>query len=224
MRELTAAARWPSGRAEVPDVAHLALYPEGTIGPVQRDEALMLHGLIRVIRPRTVVEIGFLRGDSAFNFLLALDDESRLYSFDIDPACVGIAAERLGHDPRFTFRLRSQTEITVGRHRRPAGRLRIPRRLTRCGVESVHLRGAPSADGTGRDLRRPRHGSRAARALPGLASAARDDRPLGRRAPRASTWRARLRQLGPQFASGVLAGAPPLDTCSALRDHLDPAL
>ena len=50
-------------------MAHLTFYDELSWGPVQRDEALVLYSLVRAIRPQTVVEIGFLRGDSAFNFL-----------------------------------------------------------------------------------------------------------------------------------------------------------
>ena len=80
---------------------------------MQRDEALLLHSMVRVIRPRTVLEIGFLRGHSAFNFLRALDPEARLYSFDLDPTCAERACEALGHDPRFVFRTRSQTELTA---------------------------------------------------------------------------------------------------------------
>jgi predicted O-methyltransferase YrrM len=92
-------------------VAHLTFYDELSWGPVQRDEALVLHALVRAIRPQTVVEIGFLRGHSAFNFLRALDDGARLYSFDVDPACDEIARERFGHDARLRYRRRSQDAI-----------------------------------------------------------------------------------------------------------------
>jgi predicted O-methyltransferase YrrM len=112
LRELVATARWPKLRRELPDLAHLSLLEETVDGPVQRDEALFLHGLVRVVRPRTIVEIGFFRGHSAFNFLRALDPDGRLYSFDIDPACAERARELFGHDPRFTLRTRSQTELT----------------------------------------------------------------------------------------------------------------
>lgn len=111
-REVVAAARWPALREELPDLAHLARHAETAWGPVQRDEALLLHAMVRVVRPSTVVEIGFLRGDSAFNFLCALDDDARLYSFDIDPAAESIARERFGHDPRLVFRRRSQADLT----------------------------------------------------------------------------------------------------------------
>jgi predicted O-methyltransferase YrrM len=112
LRELAAAARWPRLRRDAPDLAHLAFYDEITWGPVQRDEALLLHALVRAVRPETVVEIGFLRGDSAFNFLRAMGPEGRLYSFDIDPACAEIARERFGDDPRLIFRNRPQEKLT----------------------------------------------------------------------------------------------------------------
>jgi len=113
LRELAAAARWPRLRRDAPDLAHLAFYDEISWGPVQRDEALLLHALVRAVRPRTVVEIGFLQGDSAFNFLRALAPEGRLYSFDVDPACAETARKRLGDDPRLIFRNRSQETLTV---------------------------------------------------------------------------------------------------------------
>lgn len=108
-RRLAAAVR-RSG----PDVAHLALYRNAAVGPVQPDEALALHGLVRVLRPQTAVEIGFLRGHSALNFLTALDADARLYSFDIDPRCETFAARRFGRDPRFTFRCKSQADLEPG--------------------------------------------------------------------------------------------------------------
>jgi predicted O-methyltransferase YrrM len=58
------------------------------------------------------VEIGFLNGRSALNILCGLDADSRLYSFDIDERCAARARELFGHDPRFTFRVRSQAELT----------------------------------------------------------------------------------------------------------------
>jgi predicted O-methyltransferase YrrM len=113
VRELASIARWRRRRREGPDLAHLVFHPELLAGPVQRDEALLLHALVRVVRPQTVLELGFYHGASAFNFLRALDDDARLYSFDIDPACEALARERFAHDPRFVFRLCSQAELTA---------------------------------------------------------------------------------------------------------------
>lgn len=112
VRKLVSAARWPTQRHDAPDISHLALSSEVANGPVQREEALFLYSLMRVVRPKIVVEIGFLRGRSAHNFLCALDTDARLYSFDIDENCAERARELSGHDPRFTFRIRSQTELT----------------------------------------------------------------------------------------------------------------
>jgi predicted O-methyltransferase YrrM len=114
LRELAAIGRRVLLRRDAPDLAHLSFYDELSVGPVQRDEALALHALVRVLRPRTVMELGFLRGDSAFNFLRALDADARLYSFDVDPACEAVARERFAGDSRLVFRLRSQAELTAG--------------------------------------------------------------------------------------------------------------
>ncbi len=101
-----------SEESPAPDISHLSIFSEVADGPVQRDEALFLYSLLRVMRPRTVVEIGFLEGRSALNFLCGLDADARLYSFDLDETCAGRARDLFGHDPRFTFRTRSQAELT----------------------------------------------------------------------------------------------------------------
>jgi predicted O-methyltransferase YrrM len=100
-----------SADSAAPDISHLSLFNEVADGPVQRDEALFIYSLLRVIRPRTAVEIGFLTGRNAFNILCALDADAHLYSFDIDERCAVRAQDLLGHDSRFTFRVRSQTEL-----------------------------------------------------------------------------------------------------------------
>ena len=113
IRHAVVLLRWPWTRQRAPDVAHLAFYAEETaLGPLQRDEALFLNGLVRVIRPRVIVELGFFRGHSALNFLTALDGSGRLFSFDFDEE-----AEKVAHDffdavPNFRFARKSQTEVT----------------------------------------------------------------------------------------------------------------
>ena len=95
-----------------PDVSHLAFYAEeNASGPIQREEALFLYGAIRVIRPKTVVEIGFLRGQSALNFLRAMDDDAVLYSFDIDSLAEPAARTIFANDQRLRFTLKSQDKI-----------------------------------------------------------------------------------------------------------------
>jgi len=58
---------------------------ENVIGPIQRSEAIMMFGLVRVLRPKTVVELGFFRGDSAAVLAAATEDieGSRVVSHDI---------------------------------------------------------------------------------------------------------------------------------------------
>ena len=95
------------------DTTHLHAYPEGSgsVGPVQREEALVLFALIRALRPQTVVEFGFHEGRSAFNILRALDPAARLYSYDVGEESAELAAELFAHDARFTFHLRSQSDF-----------------------------------------------------------------------------------------------------------------
>lgn len=120
VREAYFGIRRLRSRESLPDLAHLAVFEEIARGPLMRDEALFLHGLIRVVRPKTVVEIGFFQGHSALNFLTALDADARLYSFDLDPACEQRAQALFAHDARLTFRTRSQDEISAAdvEHRR----------------------------------------------------------------------------------------------------------
>jgi predicted O-methyltransferase YrrM len=112
LRELAALVRWARERKQLPDLAHLALTSDWEWGPVQRDEALLLHALVRALRPLTIVEIGFFRGDSTANFLRAADPDARVYAFDNDPACAEVARNRFGDDPRLVFRVRSQETLT----------------------------------------------------------------------------------------------------------------
>jgi hypothetical protein len=113
VRDMRAVTLWPRLRREGPDLAHLATYSETPLGAVQRDEGLLLHGIVRVIRPRTIVEIGFRHGHSAFNFLRALDADGQLYSYDIEPACAEVARRHFGRDPRFKLVLKSQDSVSA---------------------------------------------------------------------------------------------------------------
>jgi len=71
----------------------------------------MLFALTRVLRPAVVVEVGVLGGQSAFNFLRALDPGATLYSFDIAEPSAVIAEEAFGDVPNFVFHRVSQDEI-----------------------------------------------------------------------------------------------------------------
>lgn len=91
---------------------HLSFFREEEImGPLQRDEALFLFALTRVQRPAVIVEFGFCRGHSAFNFLQAIPPTSKLYSYDIDETAESIALSRFRQVPNFRFLRKSQTDF-----------------------------------------------------------------------------------------------------------------
>lgn len=97
-------------RRDAVDTSHLNAFREGwdAIGPVQRDEAFALFGLLRALRPRTVVEFGFLDGRGSFNILRALEPQARLFAYDVADESKELAGALFGHDPRFTFIHKSQ--------------------------------------------------------------------------------------------------------------------
>lgn len=99
-------------RTDKVGISHLLSYVEkDAIGPVQRDEAIALFGLVRTTRPSTVVEFGFFHGHSAFNFLCALQPDARLYSYDTDDDSAVRARRELSFDPRLVFIQKSQSDF-----------------------------------------------------------------------------------------------------------------
>jgi predicted O-methyltransferase YrrM len=113
-RRLIYAYRWPRFRTRAFDLTHLAFFDEvSAAGPLQREEALLLYGLVRVLRPTVVVEFGFLGGRSALNFLTALAPGGTLYSFDIDAGSERTARRYFGDRPDFRFLPKSQADITA---------------------------------------------------------------------------------------------------------------
>lgn len=91
---------------------HLATYDqEHSMGPLQRDEALLLLAVTRTIAPRTVVEFGFFQGHSAFNFMQALDDDALLVSFDVSDVSARHARRAFGGRRNFRFLQKSQTDF-----------------------------------------------------------------------------------------------------------------
>ena len=103
------------GRTRGLGIAHLLSYRENdAIGPLQRDEAIALFGIIRTLRPKVVVEFGFFHGHSAFNFLRALPADGRLYSYDIDEDSIRRAGREFSFDKRFTFVGKSQADFDAG--------------------------------------------------------------------------------------------------------------
>ncbi len=86
------------------DLNHLKQETQIVYGPIQDDEALFLFGLVKTLRPKTVTEFGYSSGVSALNFLKALDEDTKLYSYDINAATPH-------NDIRFKFYKKSQTEF-----------------------------------------------------------------------------------------------------------------
>jgi Methyltransferase domain len=100
------------GRTKPMHISHLLSYRENdAIGPLQRDEAIALFGIIRTLRPQVVVEFGFFHGHSAFNFLQALTENAQLYSYDIDSESIQRAKSEFSFDKRFHFIGKSQTDF-----------------------------------------------------------------------------------------------------------------
>jgi predicted O-methyltransferase YrrM len=84
-------------------LSHLNTYREkGLCGPLQREEALFLYSLTRLLRPKVIVEFGFHYGHSSFNFLQAMGEDDHLYSFDIAESAKKIAATNFAHPHSFS--------------------------------------------------------------------------------------------------------------------------
>jgi predicted O-methyltransferase YrrM len=110
-RILTPIGAWRMGRDGI-RLAHLGFYrEESAFGPIQREEALLLAAVVRVLRPRTIVEFGFGLGFSALNFLEAMTPDARLYSYDLNPPSRDIAKWAFAGEPRFTYLHKSQTDF-----------------------------------------------------------------------------------------------------------------
>lgn len=75
-----------------------------TLGKILDEDALLLQAIIKMTSPKTLVEFGFLHGDSAKKMLEVMDNEAHLYSFDNTTN-----GKDLGSN--FTFHKLSQTEI-----------------------------------------------------------------------------------------------------------------
>jgi predicted O-methyltransferase YrrM len=101
------------GTEHQPDVHHLRFFKEeAACGPIQQEEALLFFALVRVLRPRVVVELGFHRGHSALNFLLALPPDGELHSYDVTESAAKIASRLFGGAARFHYHHKSQESFT----------------------------------------------------------------------------------------------------------------
>ena len=90
------------------DLSHLNQNTFIVSGPIQDDEALVLYGLIKTIRPKTVIECGMGHGYSTVNILKALDEDARLFTFDIEIKDKNSPAF---NDKRFKFITKSQSKF-----------------------------------------------------------------------------------------------------------------
>jgi hypothetical protein len=90
-------------------LGHLRSLRDYELGPIQRDEALLLYALVKTIDPKTIIEFGFYEGHSAINFLKAMSLDARLYSYDISDDSKRLAAKI--HDRRLKFVFKSQADF-----------------------------------------------------------------------------------------------------------------
>ena len=90
-------------------LSHLKHFNDHTIGPIQRDEALLLYALVKTVDPKTILEFGFYQGYSAMNFLKAMSPDAKLYSYDISETSLRIAKKI--PDKRLKFVFKSQADF-----------------------------------------------------------------------------------------------------------------
>lgn len=74
------------------------------LGPILKEDALLLQAIVSSTTPKTLVEFGHYWGESARKLLEVMDNESHLYSFDNTKNASVV-------DNRFTFYKLSQTDI-----------------------------------------------------------------------------------------------------------------
>jgi hypothetical protein len=100
------------GRTQSLDISHINSYvDQKSIGPLQQPEALLLYSIVKTTLPQTIVEFGFFHGHSAFNFLQAMPEHARLYSYEISDESAERAAKEFPRDGRFKFIHKSQTDF-----------------------------------------------------------------------------------------------------------------
>ncbi|MFN0264582.1 O-methyltransferase [Tepidamorphus sp. 3E244] len=95
--------------------AYLAAYDDAdAMGPMQRSEALLLHAMVQVTQPRTIVEFGFYLGHSANVLLKAAPSDTLVASYEIDPAAQRKAQRYFGRRPNHRLFVKSQTDFEPG--------------------------------------------------------------------------------------------------------------
>ena len=91
------------------DISHLVQLNEKVWGQIQDDEALFLFSIVKVIRPKVLLECGMLTGYSTVNFLKALDSDAKLFTYDKKMYNRSLPAFL---DKRFKFIFKSQAEFS----------------------------------------------------------------------------------------------------------------
>ena len=82
------------------DLSHLAKNRRFSAGTTTAD-GLFMYSIVKMCVPKTIVEFGFCRGYSAINFLHAMPDDAKLFSFDPSPESLDYA--KLVDDERFKY-------------------------------------------------------------------------------------------------------------------------
>lgn len=90
------------------DLSHLNQNSSYIFGPQQDEEALLVYSIIKVTKPKVVVEAGMLNGYSSVNILAAIEADSRLFTYDITKHNPSSKAFR---DRRFKFIHKSQADF-----------------------------------------------------------------------------------------------------------------
>jgi len=86
---------------------------EDALGPVQRDEASFLFGVVRLLRPKVVVEFGFGQGNSSLSFIKALNGSGVLYSYDTSENAAWHALHEFSKYGNFHFLKGSQEAFSA---------------------------------------------------------------------------------------------------------------
>lgn len=81
------------------EIKHLDCFVTYKHGPIQQDEALFLYSVVKMTRPRVILEFGIQDGLSTLNFAVAKDRECQLFSFDNDPEAVRKGREKVKEIP-----------------------------------------------------------------------------------------------------------------------------
>jgi predicted O-methyltransferase YrrM len=103
-----------SGRYKPYKFDHFFLYKTiDTTGPSQRDEILFYFGLVKMFRPKVIVEFGFRHGHSSLNFLQAADPDAQVIGIDISDEANQIASEVFSGFSNFKFIHKPQDEVKV---------------------------------------------------------------------------------------------------------------